>query len=365
MKIGITGAPGMLGWHLRCYLRQFADVEVLPADRSLFSSSEAMDRFVNEVDAIAHLAGQNRGDDGEIAATNVSLAESLVSACERNHRTPHVVYSSTIHIEKDNAYGRSKREAGEILDDWAQRSGAKYSELVLPHIYGEGTRPHYNSVVATFSHQLANGEEPTIHSDGQLELLHAQEVSAEIYQQLREETTGQSHPRGTLIRVSEVLEKLKGFSQSYAELVIPDLRDKFDLRLFNVYRFYLFPNAYPTALTKNTDARGSLVEMVKNRNGGQAFFSTTEPGITRGDHFHYEKIERFLVVRGRARISIRRLYADRAVEFDVSGDEPAFIDMPTLHTHNITNTGDDELLTLFWSSEIFDPERPDTLAEPV
>lgn len=365
MKIGITGSAGMLGWQTRCYMKQLDDIEVVLADRATFGSSDKLREFVAGVDAIAHLAGQNRGDDAEVAKTNVDLAKALVAACEAEAVTPHVAFSSTIHIDKDNAYGQSKKKAGETIAEWAGRSGARFSNLVLPHIFGEGTKPFYNSAVATFAYQLATGETPEVHQDATLELLHAQDVAALLMRVFRDAESGDVRVPGEEITVTAVLERLQRMADSYTQLVVPDVRDRLDLRLFNLYRSYLFPAYYPKTLQLHTDDRGDLVEVVKNNNGGQAFISTTKPGITRGNHYHYEKIERFLVLQGSARIEIRRLYDDQTHVFNVSGDTPAFIDMPTLHTHNITNTGDDPLLTLFWSHEIFNPEQPDTIFEVV
>jgi UDP-2-acetamido-2,6-beta-L-arabino-hexul-4-ose reductase len=365
MKFGITGSAGMLGWHMRCYLKQFEDIEVVLADRSTFADPDALRRFVAGTDAIAHFAGQNRGDDRELAATNVDLAERLVGACEAEGVAPHVVYSSTVHAENDSAYGQSKKRAGEILRAWSDKSGAKFCNLVLPHIFGEGTRPFYNSAVATFAYQLATGDEPEVHNDATLELLHAQDVTAEVLRIVRQGDESSLRLAGEKITVSEVLGRLRVMARSYESLVVPDVRSKLDLRLFNLYRSYLFPDYYPKELELHSDDRGDLVEVVKNLNGGQAFFSTTKPGVTRGNHFHYSKIERFLVVRGSARIEVRKLFDDDAHVFDVSGEAPAFVDMPPLHTHSITNTGEEQLLTLFWAHEIFEPAKPDTVFEPV
>lgn len=365
LRIGITGSTGMMGWQLRCFLNQFKDVETPLADRATFADAGQLREFVSSADAIVHFAGQNRGDDNELAATNVSLAEQLIAACEAEKVTPHIVYSSTIHIDKDNAYGRSKKAAGDMLAAWSTRSGARLSTLVLPHVFGEGTRPFYNSVAATFAYQIAKGETPSVHSDAGLELLHAQDVAAQVLHLIRNSKSGAIRPAGAKITVSSLLARLQQMAESYERYVVPDVRDPLDLRLFNLYRSYLFPDFYPRRLERHSDERGDLVEIVKNLNGGQAFVSTTRPGITRGNHYHYHKIERFLVVQGSARIAVRKMFDSQTHIFDVVGSEPAFIDMPPMHTHNITNTGNEDLLTMFWAHEVFDPERPDTVFEIV
>lgn len=365
MKIGITGAKGMIGWHLRCHLKQYTDHAVVIADRRTFSSREKLSEFVRDVQFVVHLAGQNRGRDSEVSDTNPGLARQLVQACEDADVRPHIIYASSTHIYSDTIYGQSKKQAGETVADWAAANNSVFTNLILPHVFGEGTRPFYNSAVATFAHQLAIGDEPTVHNDSDLELVHAQEVSAEILRIMKKGEGGDIRVSGRKITVRHVLEKLRLLAESYSREIVPDLREPFDLMLFNLYRSYLFPGAYPRSLQLHSDERGALVEGIKNLNGGQAFFSTTRPGVTRGDHFHYRKVERFLVVQGSATIRVRRLFDDRVHKFDVCGEEPRYIDMPPLHTHNITNTGTTDLLTLFWSNEIFDPEAPDTVFEPV
>ena len=165
--------------------------------------------------------------------------------------------------------------------------------------------------------------------------------------------------------MAALFDRLTNFHNNYQANIFPDLSDSFDLALFNTYRAALYPSGFPRALTLHTDPRGSLFEAVKGGGGGQSFVSWTKPGITRGDHFHLRKVERFLVLQGEAIIRIRRVLGGPVWEYRVSGDQPAPIDMPTLHTHNITNIGDTPLLTLFWTHDLFNPAAPDTYADPV
>lgn len=365
MKVGVTGAAGLIGWHVMCRLRTEPDMEPIGAGRDELRDPAALDAFVEGCDAVIHLAGMNRGDDTHIERTNVGLAESLAAAMERTGTRPHVVFSSSTHVDRDTAYGRSKRAAAAVLDGWAARCSGVFTNLVLPHVFGERGRPFYNSVVSTFCYQIARGESPAIERDGELELLHAQEVADVALDAIRTGRCGEVRPAGRSMSVSEMLDRVSGMAGRYAAGVIPRFGSLFDLRLFNTYRSYLFPDFYPRTLELRTDHRGSLFEAVKTDHGGQAFLSATQPGVTRGDHFHFNKVERFLVLRGEAVIRVRRLLDEQVVEFKASGDEPVFVDMPTLHTHSITNTGEGELLTLFWAHEILDPDRPDTYREPV
>lgn len=365
LTIGITGIRGLIGWHLHAFLHGYDDVAVVGCDRGTFASNKQMDAFVSGVDAIVHLAGMNRGDEREIEETNLHLTQSLIDACIRTASRPHILFASSTHIDGDTVYGRSKRQCGELLHAWADTNGAPFTEMVLPHVFGECGRPFYNSVVSTFCHQLAHGEQPEIIHDGQLELLHAQKLAQHIDSFIRQGKSGTLRLRGRAIPVSELLRKLEGMAAQYREHLIPDLSEQLDLDLFNTYRSYLFPDIYPVALQLHQDERGALFESVKSLNGGQCFISTTKPGVTRGNHYHRHKFERFMVIRGEALIRIRKLFSDEIKTFNVRGDVPQYVDIPTLHTHNITNTGRGELLTLFWSHEIFSPASSETYTEQV
>lgn len=367
MKIVITGANGLLGRHVHLYLRaQPAYREgLLLLDRHAFQDDAALTSALEGADWVIHCAGINRDSEERVEQGNRELAERLVAGLSQASATPHLFYANSIQRDRDVPYGRGKQAAHRTFAQWAEESGARYTELVLPHVFGEGGKPHYNSALHTFCHQLAAGEELAINGTGHLELLHAQDIARAMVEAFERGQCGELRLEGRTMSVASAAGKLIDMHRSYTSDVIPDLRDPFDLQLFNTLRSFLYPRYYPKALTLHSDDRGALFEGVKNRNGGQAFLSTTKPGITRGNHYHFNKVERFLVVKGQAVIRIRRLLDDHVEEFHVSGDAPAYVDMPTLHTHSITNTGDEELLTMFWSHEIFDPEKPDTYFEPV
>ena len=364
-NVGITGINGLLGWHLRCYLKMCPSVAGHGADRKTFQDTAALASFVDGCDTIVHFAGMNRGNEEIIEETNVSLMALLLDCCDKRGQRPHIVFASSTHIDRDTAYARSKRKAAEMLMKWSSRTGAKATILVLPNVFGEAGRPFYNSVVSTFAYQIAKGEEPKIEVDREMELLHAQDVAALVYETLIEGKSGETRPKGSLLTVTGLLDRLRNFSNEYRNDRVPGVSERLDHSLFNTLRYYMFPDYYPKQLDLRSDSRGNLYEAVKSAGGGQTFLSTTRPGVTRGNHFHYKKIERFLVVSGQAVIRIRKLFGVHVESFEVTGDQPAYIDMPTLHTHSITNTGDSDLITLFWSDSIFDPANPDTVREQV
>ena len=367
-RIAISGPDGFIAWHTRCALRaRNGGGDVIGLTEAEFDDPERMDAALRAADAVIHLAGVNRASDEEtIARVNPWLAEQLVAGLERLGRPIPVVYGNSIHSDGDTVFGVAKRQAAQILTAWGQRSGAPVTDVVLPNIFGENGVPFYNSVVATFCHLLARDETPKIEVDRDIPLLHAQRAATVLIDACSANESSQIRPEGTPMSVSGLLGLLEPMRDAYREAVLPDLSDPFTRDLFNTYRSYTFPAQWPVHPQLRADERGGLFEAVKAPGGQtQVFFSTTNPGYTRGQHFHLHKVERFVVLRGQAVIRLRKLFSDEVVEFEVSGERPAIVDMPTMWVHSITNTGDDELLTLFYADEVFDPANPDTYPEEV
>lgn len=363
MKILLTGAHGFLGWHTRLRLHALTDHEVVPAGRDEWSDLGAL---VADVDAVVHLAGVNRAaTDDEVEGGNVGLAEDLATAITRAGRPLRVVYANSIQAGNGTPYGRGKERAARFLREATEGVGGHLVDVLLPNIFGEHGRPRYNSFVATFVDATVRGETPTI-NDNQVCLLHVQDAAQALLEGLSADATTLS-PEPESHGVREVWELLQEFHVSYVPIgEIPDLSTKFRIDLFNTYRAALFPEHYPIELTPHSDPRGSFVETVRCRGGeGQTSFSTTVPGVTRGEHYHLSKIERFAVIRGTGTMELRKMFTDEVLTFPATGDRPVAIDMPVGWVHNITNTGEDTLLTQFWSHELFRPEAPDTFPEPV
>ncbi len=371
MKIVVTGAGGLIGWHCAARLHaanaaaQFRGDDppysIVLLDHADFDNDGTLASAVDRVDAILHFAGVNRGPEESVEKGNPAVADRLRRFCAEANARPHVVYSNSTHAASDTPYGRSKRIAGEILSEMSD----VYTDLVLPHIFGEGARPRYNNVTATFIEAVIEGTSPDVDPEGKVMLLHAGAASQAAIDAVDNRHSGTIQPDARETPVTELLELLQGFHAAYMANIFPDLSDQFTLELFNTYRAALYPDRFPLGLKLNSDARGTLFEAVKGGGGGQTFFSTTKPGVTRGDHFHLGKVERFLVVQGEAMIRIRKVLSDEVWEYRVSGENPAPVDMPTLHTHSIENIGNDELLTLFWTHDLFNPMSPDTFADKV
>ena len=372
MKIAITGANGLLGWHTAArlhakncaagYAGNPAPYQIVQIDHTSFEAPKTLTSLLCGVDAIIHFAGVNRGADNDVETANPVIAQRLIDGCVAAGIAPTVVYANSTHAAHDTPYGRSKRIAGEHL---AQHFPA-YIDLVLPHIFGETARPYYNNVTATLVDKIIKGETPDINPTGSVSLLHAGDAAELAIQAATTGTRNTVSPAGHTMSVQSLFDLLLGFHNQYEQNIFPNVTDSLHLNLFNCYRCATYPRQYPKPMLLNADERGVLYECAKSAtgSGGQTFLSTTRPGVTRGDHFHLHKVERFLVVKGNA-IRKRKVLTDKVVEFPVSGDTPVAIDMVPLHTHSIENTGDGDLYTLFWTHELFDPYAPDTYADPV
>ena len=370
IKIGITGQSGFIGTHLYNLFGLNKEIIRVPFYDDYFNDHSKLEEFVSQCDAIVHLAALNRHNDPQtIYDTNIELVRKLVSALESTGSRPHVLFSSSTQEERDNVFGKSKREGRKLLAEWSRRSGGAFTGMVIPNVFGPFGNPYYNSVVATFSHQLTHNEQPRVDVDAQLKLIYIGDLVRIIYY-LIENKIADDEFRITPTdeaRVTEILTILQSFKSQYFEKgIIPDLTDPFERNLFNTFVCYIDHESYfPFRLKLNTDERGSFVETVKLNSGGQVSFSTTKPGITRGNHFHTRKAERFAVIKGKARIQLRRIGTNKIISLDLNGCEPSYVDMPVWYTHSITNTGEDELYTIFWINESYDPTDPDTFFEQV
>lgn len=371
IKIGITGQEGFVGTHLFNTIALFPnEFEKVAYDISFFGDESLLDQFVGQCDVIVHLAAMNRHNDPQVLYdTNVGLVHSLISSLKRTNSKAHVILSSSSQEGKDNLYGKSKKEGRELLIEWANGVGAPFTGLIIPNVFGPFGQPYYNSVIATFSHQISNGETPQIQVDGELNLIYVGELVTEILNKIRENKTNVAYlvPHTATAKVSELLLLLQGYKNTYQDKgEIPVINNTFELNLFNTFRCYMdIANYFPVKFIQHTDPRGSFVEVIRLGVGGQVSFSTTVNGITRGNHYHTRKIERFAVIKGKALIQLRRIGTEEVLDFYLDGNEPAYVDMPIWYTHNIKNIGDEVLYTNFWINEFYDVNDPDTYFENV
>lgn len=371
MKIGITGQDGFVGQHLYNTLGIFPeDFERIVYDKSMFSDETKLQAFVSQCDVIVHLAAMNRHNDAQVIYdTNIGLVQQLIAALEATNSKAHVLFSSSSQEERANLYGQSKKEGRELLLEWAKKSGGKFTGLIIPNVFGPFGHPNYNSFIATFSHQLTHNEQPKIETDGEVKLIYVGDLVKAIIHEINQ---GKGNAALVILhtderKVSSILALLETYQKEYVELgIIPSLTNTFELNLFNTFRCYMdIANYYPVKFTQHTDPRGTFVEVIRLGVGGQVSFSTTVPGITRGNHYHTRKIERFAVIKGKALIQLRKIGTNEVLDFYLDGNEPAYVDMPIWYTHNIKNIGDEELYTNFWINEFYDENDADTYFEEV
>lgn len=366
LTIGITGQKGFIGKHLYNSIGLLTEAyKLIDFNRSFFENEPELDAFVLQCDVIVHLAALNRHSDPEVIYnTNIRLVENLIASLERTDSKVHVIMSSSLQEEKDNLYGKSKKEGRELFLNWKNNSDGMFSGLIIPNVFGPFGKPNYNSVIATFCYKVTTGEKPEIHVDGTLSLIYVGELVQKILNIIGK---GESNKKLTIeatshIKVSEILTLLNSYKIQYQDNgEIPSINSTFELNLFNTFRCYMdIKNYFPIKFTEHTDPRGSFVEIIRLGIGGQVSFSTTVPGITRGNHFHTRKIERFAVIKGKALIQLRKIGTEEVLDFYLDGDEPAYVDMPIWYTHNIKNIGVEVLYTNFWINEPYNPDDADT-----
>lgn len=368
IKVGITGQNGFMGKHLFNFLGiKDKNIERINFDRIFFEETTKLQNFVSSCDVIVHIAAMNRHDDEQVIYdTNVGLVNKIVTACEAKSVTPKIIFASSTQEERDNLYGKSKRDARLTLEDWANKNNANVTSMLIPNVFGPFGKPNYNSFVATFCYKIINEEVPQIITDSTVNLIYINKLSEAFYEEIIEENSETIKsfvvPHSASKKVSEILSLLKTFKTQYVDngqVTKVDL-NSFELDLFNTFTSFIPKDYFPRKYIKHTDNRGAFVEIMRAGSAGQSSYSTTVPGITRGNHYHTRKVERFAVISGKASIKLRKIDSNEVFEYILDGNEPAYVDMPIWYTHNITNIGDTELITLFWINEPYNPDDADT-----
>jgi UDP-2-acetamido-2,6-beta-L-arabino-hexul-4-ose reductase len=281
---------------------------------------------------------------------------------------PHILMASSTQESMDNPYGKSKLAGRKLFIDWAAKNNGSFTGMVIPNVFGPFGKPYYNSVIANFCYQLIHNETPQINIDKEVSLIYIQDLLEVIYNITANNILANEYrvKHDFSYKVSDILKRLKEFHDNYYENgIFPEVDNYFDLCLFNTYRSFLDHEYYPRLYNLHPDERGVFSEVIRSLGQGQVSFSITKPGITRGNHFHLRKIERFAVIKGEAIIQLRRIGTEKIIEYKLSGDKPGYVDMPVWYTHNIKNTGSEDLYTLFWTNEFYDENNTDTYFELV
>ncbi len=369
MNVLVTGANGFVGRNLCTVLRRRADVTLCAYD--VDNTPAELDAALRQADVILHLAGVNRPQKTEEFTTgNVGFTAEIIDRLLALGRAPTIVLSSSIQAALENDYGVSKRGAEDEIARYCAQSGAVGVVYRLKNLFGKWCRPNYNAVTATFAYNIAHDLPIQITNPAyEIDLTYVDDVVeafiAEIDAPVQPGCRFADPLPSRVITLGALAELLQTFRHHRETLHLPDYGDPFVKRLYATYLSYLDDDTYCYGLDIKADDRGSLAEFLKSPAGGQLFISRTRPGITRGNHFHQTKTEKFLVVQGEGIIRLRHVDADEVTAFRVRGDEYRVVDIPPGYTHSIENVGDGEMVTLFWSVELFDPAHPDTWYEPV
>lgn len=375
MNILITGAKGFIGKNLIAQLNNIkegkAKVERIPADLTVFaydvdSNLESLDEYCQKANFVFHLAGVNRPkEQSEFMEGNFGFTSVLLDTLKKYDNTCPIMLASSIQAELDNPYGVSKKAGEELLFRYAEETGAKVFVYRFPNVFGKWCRPNYNSAVATFCYNIAHDLPIQVNDPNvMMTLVYIDDVVDELISAL----AGNPMREGKYCKVQveykislgEIVELIYSFRESRRNLQVPNMGDAFTKKLYATYLSYLPENNFSYPLKMNVDQRGSFTEFLKSPDRGQVSVNISKPGITKGNHWHHTKNEKFLVVSGKGVIRFRKIDEKEIHEYYVSGDQLEVVDIPVGYTHNIENLGDTDMVTIMWANEVFDPEKPDT-----
>jgi len=370
MKVLVTGSSGFIGKNLCASLQLRDDIELLTFTHD--QTTDILSKLVEEADFIYHIAGVNRpDDDSEFIKGNTDLTKSIIDVLRVNKKQTPLLITSSTQAELDNAYGKSKLGAENEVFTWHDESSAPTYVYRLPGVFGKWSRPNYNTVVATFCYNIANDLPITISDpEHEISLVYIDDVINTFISHLDNPTanyTGiQSIERVFSITLGELSNRIHTLHDIRTDLIVPDLSDVLNKFLYATYISYFPTTDFSYLLSKNSDERGYLAEFIKSQQFGQVFVSNTKPGISRGNHWHQTKIEKFFVVSGKAEVTFRNKIDNQdIIRYIVNGDDMKVLDIPTGYVHAIKNIGDTNLVTIFWANEILDKSYPDTHYEQV
>lgn len=369
MKVLITGANGFVGKNLVSTLMYDEEIEIIKYTRQ--DSLETLYKYCSEVDFIVHLAGVNRTENSDdFYATNESLTETIVKYLKDSNNLIPILLSSSIQSDLDNDYGKSKKAGEQIVLDYSKEHGVPVYVYKLPNLFGKWGKPFYNSVVATWCHLISHDEEIQINDPSiELELVYIDDFISAIISNIKAEkrdikdyyTVEVSYHK----TLGEIADLLHEFKENRVNLNISNMNDEFTSKLYSTYLSYLPTDKFSYPLLMHSDSRGSFTELLKAKSFGQVSVNVAKAYETKGEHWHHSKNEKFIVIKGKASIKFRHIFSEEVIEYIVSDEQFEVVDIPTGYTHNITNLGEEDLVTIMWVNELFDPNDTDTHPEKV
>jgi len=364
MRILVTGAKGFIGKNLVAELKNRKYTNIFEYDKD--TDPSLLDEYCRESDFVFHLAGVNRPkEQSEFMEGNFGFTSILLNILKKYKNICTVMISSSTQAEFDNTYGKSKKAGEDLLFNYRRETGAKVLVYRFPNIFGKWCRPNYNSAIATFCHNIAHDLPINVNDRSVvMNLVYIDNVVDELINALnnKENTIGDfcEVPVTYTITLGEIVDLIYSFKKSRDERSIPNMSDGFIKKLYSTYLSYLPEDKFSYDLKMNVDNRGSFTEFIKTFDRGQISVNVLNPGITKGNHWHHTKNEKFLVVSGKGVIRFRKINSDEVIEYFVSGNKMVVVDVPTGYTHNIENLGNTDMVTIIWVNECFDMEKPDT-----
>jgi len=365
MKILVTGANGFLGKNLVIQLRNQGYDELLLCDRH--TSESELEKFSKEAEFVYHLAGVNRPkENSEFITGNTEFTEKLLHLLNENSNSPKVMFASSTQAELSNPYGESKKKAESLLRVYGEKNQTPVAIYRFPNLFGKWCKPNYNSVIATFCHNIAHGIPVQVNdTETELTVAYIDDVVKELVSLLEKSNFNQSSVFYEInptykIKLGELVKLITSFKESRSDLSVPQLNQSLTKKMYSTYLSYLPVNDFSYDLTMHVDDRGSFTEFIRTPDRGQISVNISKPGIIKGNHWHHTKNEKFLVVSGQGVIRFRKMGSENIIEYFVSDRKLEVVDIPVGYTHNIENLGESNMVTLMWVNEPFDPQHPDT-----
>lgn len=364
MKILVTGSKGFVGKNLIAELNNQGYKDIFQFD--IDTDKKLLEEYVEKCDFIFHLAGVNRPqNEKEFMEGNFGFTSELLEILKKHNNKPPILITSSIQAERDNPYGNSKRAGEELIFRYSEENGVRALVYRLPNLFGKWSKPNYNTVVATYCYNIARDLDIQINnSEAELNLCYIDDVLEEFVRALNGKENKNDRycyvPVNYKIKLGDLAEKIKSFKESRNTLSIPNMQDELTKKLYSTYLSFLPEDEFAYNLNMHCDNRGSFTEVIRTLDRGQVSINISKPGITKGNHWHNTKNEKFLVVSGEGLIRFRKIDSEEIIEYRVSSEKLQVVDIPTGYTHSIVNVGDREMVTLMWANEAFNCERPDT-----
>lgn len=380
MKVLVTGAKGFIGKNLVAELNNiknkkrihpFLTSDLMIYEYDVDTPETLLDIYTKDCDFVCHLAGVNRPEKtDDFMKGNFSFTQLLLDSLKRNKNSSPVLITSSVHAMGDTPYGNSKRAGEELLRQYGKDNNTKVLIYRLPNVFGKWCRPNYNSAVATFCNNIAHGKEITVNdTETVLNLVYIDDVVAEFLNAIGGEENNLGEfcevPIVHTEKLGYITELIYSFKENRENLSVPKVDNEFEKKLYSTYLSYLPEDKFSYPLKMNVDHRGSFTEFVRSNERGQFSINITKPGITKGNHWHHTKTEKFVVVSGKALLRFRKIGEEKIIEYHLTGDKIEVVDIPVGYTHSIINEGDTDLVTVLWCNECFDPNKPDTYFEEV